>query len=641
MIGRFSGYVVAHELMHSREWYRVGLGGIFAVAGSLWETLGLHPPGIAGILFVGSLALNALPIIWGAGQGLLRKRVNVDELVSLAIIASIIQGELQAATVVSFVMKLGALVEQATSRSARRAIESLIALSPQTATVIVDGEPETRPLSRISVGDILLVRPGDRIAVDGLIVNGFAAVDESSMTGEPIPREKTVGDAVYAGTLNQDGVIRMKATLVGEDTTLSKVIQLVASAEEYKPGSITLTDRYAAWFTPTILLSAGIAWWFTGDVSHAVTVLIVGCPCALILATPTAMVAATGRAARAGVLVKGGRAFEEAAQATVVLFDKTGTLTLGEPRIHGIVTTAGTDTERVLGWAASVEQGSTHPLARAVLKAAYYARITLGQVENVVSRIGLGVSACIDGRKVAVGSAYLGGGTAALPDVLRESVERCKECGDTPLVVYENRTPLGVIAVGDTVRPIARETVRKLRALGVARIGVVSGDHKRSVRLVAESVGLTDSWWESRPEDKLRIIRQLKQTGERVIFVGDGINDGPALAAADVGIAMAAAGTDVAIETADVALMHDDISKIPFFIDLGRRTMRTIKVNIVFSLIFNIVAVTAGGWGILSPIMGAVVHNMGSVLVVLLSARLALTGDNTGPGLPVCRNNTQ
>jgi len=627
MIGRFAHLGVYRELARSGEMYRIAVGGLLGLAGYLWNEGNGSETVIGQALIVASLAINGLPIIWGALKGLLLRKVNVDELVSLAIIASLLQGELLTAVVVSFVMVLGSLVEQVTTGAAHKAIRSLINIHPETATILADGKELTVSVAKVNVGDILLVKPGDRIPVDGVIRNGATAVDESPMTGEPIPQEKAAGDAVFAGTLNQTGVVQVEARSVGEDTTLGKVIKLVSTAEDYKPRSVRLIDRYAAWFTPTILGCAGLAWWLTGDAARAITVLIVGCPCALILAAPTAVVAAIGRAAKAGILVKGGRYLEEAGRANVVLFDKTGTLTRGEPRINNIVSADGIDINDVLACAASVEQNSTHPLARAVLKAAYYARITLSKAEDMVAEIGLGVRACVNGRIVEVGSAYIGGGSMQLPVQLRQCVEDFKESGVTPLVVYEDRRPLGVIAVSDPVRHSAQKTVRELKRLNIECVGMVSGDHEKCARRVADEVGLTDAWSNQKPQDKLQVIRDFQATGKTVIFVGDGINDAPALATANVGVAMGAAGTDVALETADVALMNDDISKVPFLISLGRNTLLTIKWNVAFGLIFNAVAVLASGWGFLSPIMGAIVHNVGSVLVVLCSARLAFIAE--------------
>jgi Cd2+/Zn2+-exporting ATPase len=628
MIGRFAQLGVYRELARSSEMLRITLGGFLGLAGYLWNEGNGAVTNFGQTLILASLSINGFPIIWGAVKGLFQRKVNVDELVSLAIIASLLQGELLTAVVVSFVMVLGSLIEQVTTGAAHRAIRSLINIHPETATILVDGKELTVSVAKVNVGDILLVKPGDRIPVDGMIRVGSTAVDESAMTGEPIPQEKTVGDSVHAGTLNQTGAIEIEAKAVGEDTTLGKMIRLVSTAENYKPSSVRLIDRYAAWFTPMILLCAGISWWFTGDGARAVTVLIVGCPCALILAAPTAVVAAIGRAANAGILVKGGRFLEEAGRANVVLFDKTGTLTKGEPRINTIVSVDGVDTMDVLACAASVEQNSTHPLARAVLKAAHYAKVTLSKAEDMVAEIGLGVRACVSGRIVEVGSAHIGGGSIHLPIQLRQLVEDLKENGVTPLVVYQDRRPLGVMGVSDPIRPSAPRMVFKLKELKIECVGMVSGDHEKSARCVADEVGLTDTWSDQKPQDKLQVIRDFQDRGKTVIFVGDGINDAPALATANVGVAMGAAGADVALETADVALMNDDLSKIPFLITLGRKTLLTIKWNIAFGLTFNAVAVLASGWGLFSPIIGAIVHNIGSVLVVLSSARISFIAES-------------
>ena len=629
MIGRFSQSGIYRELARSREFYRISFAGLLALVSYLWDRGSVTLSTIGVALALISLALNGLPIVWGAIRGLIRKRTNVDELVSLAIIASVIMGEFLTAAFVSFVMVLGALIEELTSDSARQAIQALIELSPETATVVADGGEREVPIEEVRVGDRLLVKPGERVPVDAEIRKGISALDESSITGEPIPAEKAPGDSVYAGTLNQNGLLEAEVMRVGRDTALGKVIRLVSEAEAHKPEAISLIDRYARWFTPAILLCAGTTWWLTGDVAKAVTVLIVGCPCALILAAPTAIVAAIGRAARAGILVKGGLYLEEAGRAEVVIFDKTGTLTEGSPRVDEVVTAEGYGEEEVLSAAAAVEQNSTHPLARAVLAAAKERNVEIPRAENMTAQIGLGVRDQVDGRLVEVGSAYLGGGSAHVPEPLRSHFERFKERGATPLVVYLDQQPAGILSVADHVRPSAGEMIRRLVALGIEQIGVLTGDHEKSAHLVAGAVGAEHAWAHQTPEDKLDVMRSFQESGKTVIFVGDGINDAPALAAANVGIAMGAAGTDVALETADVALMHDDVSRLPFLIRLSRRTLRVIKWNIAFGMAFNAVAVIAGGWGLLSPIMGAVVHNIGSVLVVVSSASLAFTREES------------
>jgi len=625
MIGRFSQLGLYRELLGSRDFYRIALAGCLTLASYLWDRSG-EVQSLMGIaLALSALLLSGLPILLGAIRGLLARRVNVDELVSLAIIACLLEGEYLTAAVVSFVMVLGAMLEEATSNSARKAVESLMHISPDTASVIVDGKAVTVGVGEVRIGDRLLLKPGERIPVDGIVDKGVTSVDESSMTGEPIPREKSAGDVIYAGTLNLNGVIEIEATKVGEDTTLGRVIKLVSEAEAHKPQAVKLIDRYAQWFTPTILAAAGLTWWITGEVSRAITVLIVGCPCALILAAPTAIVASIGRAAKSGILIKGGVFLEETGRARTVLFDKTGTLTEGKPRVDEVFAVNGVEPNEVLARAACVEQNSTHPLASAVLRAAHYAKINLCPVEEMVTEIGRGVKAIVEGRLVEVGSScYVEGD---LPKELCSSLEKIKDKGTTPLLVYEDGRPLGIISVADHIRAAARQMVQDLRNLGVNRIGLLSGDHNKAALPVAESVGLTDAWAELQPEDKLRMIEHFQASGEVVVYVGDGINDAPALARADAGIAMGTAGTDVALETADIVLMNDDISKLPFLIQLSRRTLKTIKWNIFFGMVFNAVAVLASGGGLLSPIMGALVHNIGSVLVVLSSASIAFSAE--------------
>jgi Cd2+/Zn2+-exporting ATPase len=623
MIGRFSKTSVCRELLRLRDFYISIIAGGLALAGYLVD-YGQSEASYIGIaLALISVAMNGLPIVWGALKGLWAREVNVDELVSLAIVASLIQGEFLTAAVVSFVMTLGALIEEVTSESARKAIRSLINLSPPTARIIKNGKAEMVTVEQVQVGDRILVRPGDRIPVDAVVVSGLSAVDESSMTGEPLPREKGIGDTILAGTLNHNGVLEADVIKVGQDTTLGTVIKLVEDAEMHRPEAVRLIDRYARWFSPLILACAGIAWGVTGDVHRAVAVLIVGCPCALILAAPTATVAALGRAAKIGVLVKGGQVLERVAGINAVLFDKTGTLTMGEPFVEEIACADGLERNDILTCAASAEQNCTHPIARAVLKAAQYARVAVQKAEDVFNEIGLGVRANVAGSLVEVGSLSLGGGVAAMPLSLKSCAENLLEKGSTPLVVYRDHKPVGVLGVSDRIRPETRSAVEGLKGLDIKESAILSGDQEKSVRNLADQIGVARFHSELRPQDKLTILRDYQDKGFKVMFVGDGINDGPSLAASDVGIAMGAGGTDVALETADIALIHDDISKLPFLVRLSRRMIKIIKWNIAFGLAFNAAAVVASGTGFLTPIMAALAHNIGSVLVVMASASLA------------------
>lgn len=627
MIGRFSRLGSYQKLLRFKDFSVAFVGAALALAAYL---VGQGEPShqrLADILALASVAINGLPIMWGALKGLIRREVNVDELVSLAIIASLVVGEFLTAAVVSFVMTLGALIERITSESARNAIKGLMNIAPDTATVLRDGEEKSVPVKDVSVGDVIIVSPGERIPVDARIVSGFSGVDESSMTGESLPVEKREGDDILAGTLNLNGVLAAETTKVGQDTTLGKVINLVVQAEQYRPKTARLIDRYAKWFTPAILACAGVAWAFTMDFNRAISVLIVGCPCALILAAPTATVAALGRAAKAGILIKGGQHLENAAGVKAVLFDKTGTLTLGEPRVEEIICVDGMEKDELLAYAASAEQHCSHPLAKAVLKAAHYGRIVLRGAKDSFSEVGLGVKAMIDGHSIEVGSAALCLGAAAFPRQLRDGINSSMERGATPLVVCRDNAPVGLLNVSDRPRPNIPDTIKQFQALGVSENAILSGDHHRAVRSVADSAGIKEVYARLKPQDKVAVIRRFQERGLPVMFVGDGINDAPALAVAQVGVAMGAAGTDVALETADIALTHDDISKLPWVIKLSRRMNTIIKINIAFGLVFNALAVAASGMGWLNPMAAAVTHNFGSVLVVLSSASLAIYPD--------------
>ncbi len=627
MIGRFSHIGAYRELLNIRELLLCVAGGGLALASFLWDFGQASPVWLGAALALASVAVNGLPIVWEAAKGLWERQVNVDELVSLAIVASLVQGEFLTAAVVSFIMTLGSLAEEAISQSARKSIQALARMTPEEATLLEGGQARQVPVAQVRAGDRLLVKPGERIPVDGVIVSGTTAVDESSMTGESVPRTRQPDDPVLAGTLNYNGVIEMRATRVGNDTTLGRVIRLVTEAEMHKPRSARLVDRYAAWFTPVVLSVAALAWWVSGEASRAVAVLVAGCPCALLMAAPTATVAAVARAAKAGILVKGGRHLEEVARADAILFDKTGTLTLGETRVEDVVTREGTTREELIACAAGAEQNCAHPLARAVMKAAHYARVTVGKAESVLSEIGLGVRAMLDGCLIEVGSAAFGSGAAALPAALQTGLEAMEARGATPLVVYKDREPIGILGVTDTIRATARQTVQTLKTLGISRLGILSGDHERSVCRIAAAIGITDAWSGLKPQDKLTVIEDFQRQGRRVLFVGDGVNDAPALARANIGVAMGAAGTDVALETADIALTHDEVAKLPFLIRLSRRMLALIKVNIGLGLLFNAVAVLGSSYGVLSPIAASIFHNTGSIIVVLTSASLIFFRD--------------
>lgn len=632
MIGRFSRLGEYRDLFQRREALQCLAGGLLALSSYVWEARGLEPAWAALALGLASVALTGLPIVWGAAKGLWERRVNVDELVALAITASLIQGEVLTAAIVAFIMALGSQVEEAISDSARRSIQALAGLTPQEATLMTPDGPRAVPVASVRRGDRLLVRPGERIPVDGVILSGTTAVDESSITGESLPCQRCAGDSVLASTLSYNGVIEIEASRVGADTTLGRVMRLVEEAEAHKPRAVRFVDSYARWFTPLVLSLAGLAWATSGNMDRAVAVLVAGCPCALLLAAPTATMAAVARAARAGVLVKGGAQLEAAAQADSALFDKTGTLTMGLPRVEEVAPVAGVSEDAVLTAAAGVERHCTHPLARAVLCAAGERGLAVPEACGVVAEVGLGVRGVLnhDGsrRRIEVGGAALLHGRP-LPPELAAPLEAMRLRGATPLVVLADDAPLGLLAVSDTPRPGARNALDALRGLGFLHLGLLSGDEAAPVRRVADSLGLPDAWSGLKPQDKLGIITDYQRQGRRVLFVGDGVNDAPALAGADIGVAMAAAGTDVALETAGMALTRDDIARLPFLVSLSRRMLAVVKLNIGLGLLSNTVAVYGGMSGLLSPVAASLLHNGGSILVVLASASLLLYKDRT------------
>jgi len=634
MIGRFSRLGEYRELFRRREALQCLAGGTLALCAFLWEARSLQPAWTATALAWASAALTGLPIVWGAARGLLRRRVNVDELVALAIAASLMQGEVLTAAVVGFIMALGSEVEEAISDSARRSIRALAAMTPQEAGLITPEGVKSVPVAAIRPGDRILVRPGESIPVDGVVATGRSAVDESSITGESVPRERGEGEEVLAGTLSYNGVLEITAGRVGADTTLGRVMRLVEEAEAHKPAAVRFVDRYARWFTPLVLTLAGLAWAVSGEASRAVAVLVAGCPCALLLAAPTATVAAVARAARAGVLVKGGVQLEKIAQADAALFDKTGTLTLGRPRVEEVVPAAGRGADEVLAAAAGVERHCTHPLARAVLRAAGERGLAPAEARGVVAEVGLGVRGVLEcdrhpeGHRVEVCGATAENCRDLAQD-LAGPLAAMRGRGATALAVLKDGVVAGLLAVSDAGRPAARRTLEALRGAGFARLGILSGDEAGAVRRVAGELGLSEAWSGLKPADKLDVIAEFQRQGRRVLYVGDGVNDAPALARADVGVAMAAAGTDVALETAGVALTRDDISRLPFLVGLARRMLALVKFNLALGLLSNAVAVYGGMSGLLSPIAASLFHNAGSILVVLASASLLAYRDRS------------
>ncbi|MDR1020392.1 MAG: cation-translocating P-type ATPase [Synergistaceae bacterium] len=572
-----------------------------------------------------AIALCGLPIIKGAVTGLVTEfDVKADVLVSIALVASVFIGEIFAAGEVAFIMKIGSFLEERTVAKARAGIEKLARLMPAVARVLRDGAETSVPASEVAIGDTLRVLAGETIPADGVIVKGQTSVDQSVMTGESLPVDKTEGDAVLSGTVNQFGTFDMKSERAGNDSSLQRMIRLVESADASKAKIVSMADRWATWIV-AIALTAAIATWFvTGEIIRSVTVLVVFCPCALVLATPTAIMAGIGNLTRSGVLVSRGDALERMAKVRRMAFDKTGTLTYGRPSVTEVFCRDSQMSDiELLKIAAISESLSEHPLGKAIV--AHYRQQT-GQFppdpESFRLLAGRGVSAKIDGQDVLAGNEqWLEESGVPLPEAILKEAMAANARGCTVIYVALGGRALGFIALSDALRPNAAAVMDEIRACGV-RLTLLTGDAGLAARYIAQAAGISDVKAHCLPEDKLAEIRQCQGRGEPVCMVGDGINDAPALKAANVGIAMGGVGSDIAIEAADIALVGDDIGEIPHLLSLSKKVMRTINLNLAASMALNFVAVALAVTGVLNPVTGALVHNAGSVAVVVNSSLL-------------------
>ena len=571
-----------------------------------------------------AIVLCGVPIILEAVVGLVTAfDIKADVLVSLALIASVVIGEDFAAGEVAFIMQLGALLEDLTVARARAGIERLVRLTPRTARVLAADGEHIVPAEQVKKGDILRVLPGETIAVDGVIISGQTSVDQSVMTGESLPVDKAAGDGVSSGTVNRFGSFDMEATRVGEDSSIQRMVRLVQSADAGKAKIVGLADRWATWIVVIALTAAAGTWMVTGEVIRAVTILVVFCPCALVLATPTAIMAAIGNATRHGFLVREGDALERLAGVRLFAFDKTGTITTGELHIAAVEAWGGvTGEEELLELAAAAERLSEHPLGRAIV-AGYAERTGRAAPEpgSFAMLPGRGVEARVGGRCVLAGNATLlserGVDTAAcaLPG------EKYTAEGCTVTYIAVDGTAAGLIALSDTMRPEAGGMIGELRACGVEPV-LLTGDHESAARSMAARAGISRFRASCLPEDKLAFIDERQSSGEPVCMIGDGINDAPALKRACVGIAMGGIGSDIAVDAADIALVGDELRELPHLLRLSRRMMLTIKCNLSFSMLLNFVAIVLAMTGALEPVVGALVHNAGSVLVIINSAFL-------------------
>ena len=570
-----------------------------------------------------AIVLCGIPIVLEALIGLITAfDIKADVLVSLALIAAVLIGEDFAAGEVAFIMQLGALLEDVTVARARAGIEKLVHLTPQTARVVRDDGENIVPAGQVRVGDRLRVLPGESIPVDGVITSGQTSINQAVMTGESLPVDKTVGDEVSSGTVNQYGAFEMRATKVGEDSSIQRMIRLVQSADAGKARIVGQADRWATWIVVVALTAAALTWLITGEIIRAVTILVVFCPCALVLATPTAIMAAIGNATRHGFLVREGDALERLAAVRKIAFDKTGTLTYGTPRVVAVASTlAGLDRAGLYALAAGAEQLSEHPLGKAVV--AGYREENSGEIapaESCEMLPGRGVSAVVDGRRVLAGNPQLlaDHGVAVSPDAERQ---RLLEEGATMIYVAVDGVFAGYLALSDTLRAESAATIAALEAAGVRPV-LLTGDHESAAGAIAARLGIREVRAGCLPEDKLEEIGRWQRDGVHVCMIGDGVNDAPALKKADVGIAMGGVGSDIAVEAADIALVDDEVKELPHLMALSRRMMSTIRMNLTFSMGLNFLAIFLAMAGTLNPVVGALVHNAGSVAVILNSALL-------------------
>jgi len=583
-------------------------------------------------LMLGAAAVTGTRIAVQALRDLRHRRIGIELLVTIAVLGATVIGEYWEAAAVTFLFTFGATLEAITLSRTRGALTGLLALAPETAIVLRNGEQVEVGPGEIAPGERVLVKPGGRIGVDGVVEDGIATVDESGITGESMPRMAGIEDTVFAGTVLTDGSLTVRATGIGHDTTLGRIIRRVEEAQEMKAPAQRVMERFAAWYTPAVVVIAGLVFAAGGGIEMALTLLVIACPGALVISMPVSIVAGIGRAARRGILIKGGEHLEKAGKVDAIALDKTGTLTRGRPVLTDVVSFDPETSEAdLLGWAAAVEAGSEHPLADAIVTGARNRGIALPATpDGFEVHIGRGVEAAVAGMRTVVGTPRLMEELGiTLPAGARRRIEALARAGRTAMLVARGGGIAGVLAVADEVRPEAADAILGLRRAGVDRVVMLTGDSERVARAVAGQVGIDEVRAGLLPEQKLDVIRALRQEGHTVAMVGDGVNDAPALVAADVGVAMGMGGSDVAIETADIALVSDQLPKIAEAIRLSRLTVRNLRQNVGIALA-TVAALIAGVlFGQVQMAGGMFVHQISVVVVILNAMRLlrARTGE--------------
>lgn len=569
-----------------------------------------------------AILLCGLPIITEAIIGLITAfDIKADVLVSLALLASVFIGETFAAGEVAFIMQLGALLEDLTVSKARAGIEKLVHLTPQTARILYPDGEKLVPAQQVQIGDRIRVLPGETVPVDGKILSGQTSINQAVMTGESLPVDKTAGDEVCSGTFNQFGAFEMEATKVGEDSSIQRMIRLVQSADAGKAKIVGLADRWATWIVIIALSAAVLTWIFTGEIIRSVTILVVFCPCALVLATPTAIMAAIGNSTKHGFLVREGDALERLSKVTKITFDKTGTLTNGTPKVVAVESVSDFTPEEVYSYAASAEQLSEHPLGKAIVHCYKQESTTPLSVPEQFSMIpGKGVSAVINGMSIKAGNLKLLQ-ESELSHSIATAAGNYLRKGCTVIYVSAENKLIGYVVLADTIRQESASMIRKILSLDIQPV-LLTGDNQNAAGAIGDNLGIKDIHANCMPEDKLNYIDEYQKNGNVVCMIGDGINDAPALKKANIGIAMGSIGSDIAVDSADIVLVDDEIRELPHLLALSKKMMTTIKLNLSFSMTLNFLAIVLAITGILNPVVGALVHNAGSVLVILNSAFL-------------------
>lgn len=564
----------------------------------------------------GLVLLGGYPIFWNVLRAARRLQVTSHTLMSLGVVAALAVGQWPTAVVIVFFMRVGDYAEKFTTERSRRAVKTLTALAPQTARVERDGAEREVNIGEVQIGETVIVRPGEHIPVDGIVISGQATVDQAAITGESLPVEVSSGSQVFAATLARLGSIRLRVTHVGADTTFGRIIKMVEEAEAHKASVQRIADRFSAYYLPVVALIALLTFIIRRDPLASAAVLVVACSCSFALATPIAMLASIGAAAKRGLLIKGGKYLELLARADVLLIDKTGTLTIGRPQITDIVPLNERSQTELLQLAASAERYSEHPLAEAVRVAAHAQNLSLSDPQQFEALPGLGVRAQVNGTPVAIGNTRMIPQGAAL-----SSAQALEEQGKTLLFVEQAGELIGILAAADTLRPEVPAALATIRKLGVKHIELLTGDNERTAAALANHVGIAYRA-HLLPEDKISIVKEYQAHGHTVVMVGDGVNDAPALAQADVGIAMGVAGTDVAIEAAHAALMREDWGLVPELFEIAQRTMRVVKMNITFTVIYNLIGLSLAALGFLPPILAAAAQSLPDLGILANSSRL-------------------